>query len=36
VFDAVIDPQSFQLLAEAERLMLSSQRQQLDALAAIL
>jgi DNA-binding transcriptional ArsR family regulator len=36
VFYAVIDPQSFQLLAEAERLMLSCRRQQLDALAAIL
>jgi DNA-binding transcriptional ArsR family regulator len=36
VFYAVIDPQSFQLLADAERLMLSSRRQQLDALAAIL
>ncbi len=36
VFYTVIDPQSFQLLADAERLMLSSRRQQLDALAAIL
>ena len=36
VFYAVIDPQSFQLLADAEKLMLSSRRQQLDALAAIL
>jgi DNA-binding transcriptional ArsR family regulator len=36
VFYAVIDPQTLRLLAEAERVMLSSRRQQLDALAAIL
>jgi DNA-binding transcriptional ArsR family regulator len=36
VFYAVIDPQTMRLLAEAERVMLSSRRQQLDALAAIL
>jgi DNA-binding transcriptional ArsR family regulator len=36
VFYEVIDPQVFDLLGRAERLMISSRRQQLDALAAIL
>lgn len=36
VFYAVIDPAVFQLMAEAQRLLLESRRQQLDALAAIL
>ncbi len=36
VFYEVIDPKVYDLMARAERLMLSSRRQQLDALAAIL
>lgn len=36
VFYEVIDNGVFRLLAEAEKLMLTSRRQQLDALAAIL
>jgi DNA-binding transcriptional ArsR family regulator len=36
VFYEVINTDTFLLLAEAERLMLVSRRQQLDALAAIL
>jgi len=36
VFYEVIDPDIFRLLADGERLMLASRRQQLDALAAIL
>lgn len=36
VFYEVVDSQTFRLLAETERLMLASRRQQLDALAAIL
>ena len=36
VFYEVIDPEVYDLMARAERLMLSSRRQQLDALAAIL
>jgi DNA-binding transcriptional ArsR family regulator len=36
VFYQVINMEVFRLLGEAERLMLTSRRQQLDALAAIL
>jgi hypothetical protein len=36
VFYEVIDPQVYDLMAQAEGLMLVSRRQQLDALAAIL
>ena len=36
VFYEVVDSQTFRLLADTERLMLASRRQQLDALAAIL
>jgi DNA-binding transcriptional ArsR family regulator len=36
VYYEVIDPQVFQLLAQAETLLLDARRQQLDALAAIL
>jgi len=36
VFYEVIDPEVYDLMARAERLMLASRRQQLDALAAIL
>ncbi len=36
VYYSVIDPAVFQLMAEAQRLLLESRRQQLDALAAIL
>ena len=36
VFYEVINPEVFRLLGEAETLMLTSRRQQLDALAAIL
>ena len=36
VFYEVIDPQVYDLMAQAEGLMLASRRQQLDALAAIL
>lgn len=36
VFYEVIDAQVFQLLAQAEALLLDARRQQLDALAAIL
>jgi DNA-binding transcriptional ArsR family regulator len=36
VFYEVVDCQTFRLLADTERLMLASRRQQLDALAAIL
>ena len=35
VYYSVIDPAVFQLMAEAQRLLLESRRQQLDALAAI-
>lgn len=36
VYYEVIDPEVFQLLAQAEALLLNARRQQLDALAAIL